>query len=81
MQGVQVMLSLVQLTKDHSAKVISIEGGEGVKKKLQNLGIREGVTIKKVTGIFAHGPIVVKVGHTQIGLGKGMASKVIVKPL
>ena len=75
------MLSLAQLTKNHPAKVISIEGGEGVKKKLTNLGIREGVIIKKVTGIFTHGPIVVKVGHTQIGLGKGMASKIMVEPL
>jgi ferrous iron transport protein A len=75
------MLSLVQLAKDHPAKVIGIEGGEGIKQKLQNLGIREGVTIKKVTGILTHGPIVVKVGHTQIGLGKGMASKIMVEPL
>ena len=75
------MLSLVQLIKDHPAKVISIEGGQGVRQRLQNLGIREGVTIKKVTGIFTHGPIVVGVGHTQIGLGKGMASKIMVEPL
>jgi ferrous iron transport protein A len=75
------MLSLVQLTKNHPAKVISIEGGEAIKQKLQNLGIREGATIKKVTGIFGHGPIVVKIVHIQIGLGKGMASKIMVEPL
>ena len=75
------MLTLAQLTKNQPAKVISIEGGEGARQKLQNLGIREGVTIKKVAGMFIHGPIVVEVGHTQIGLGKGMASKVMVEPL
>lgn len=74
-------MNLVNLNQGQSAKIISIEGGENLVKKLNNLGIKEGLTIKKVTGLFTHGPIVVKVGSTQIALGRGMAAKVIVEAL
>ena len=38
-------------------------------------------SIIKVTGLFSRGPIIVKVGHTQIALGRGMAAKVMVEPI
>ena len=75
------MPSLAQLSTGQSAKVIIIEGGRGLRQKLQNLGIREGAIVKKERGIFAFGPIIVKAGSTQIALGRGMASKVIVELL
>ncbi len=75
------MMNLAQLSQGQSARVISIEGGRGLKQKLQNLGIREGAVVKKERGIFIHGPIIVKAGSTQIALGRGMAFKVIVEIL
>jgi len=75
------MSSLAQLLSGQSAKVISIEGGMGFRQRLENLGIRKGVVIKKPKGMSIYGPIVVKVGSTQIALGRGMASKVIIEVL
>lgn len=75
------MSSLAQLSPGQSARVISIEGGKGLQQKLQNLGIREGVVVIKEKGMFSFGPIVVKAGSTQIALGRGMASKVMVELL
>jgi len=72
------MMNLTQLTKGQSAKVIKLDGGGAFKQRLQNLGVREGVTIKKVRALSAHGPIVIKTAGTEIALGKGMASTVIV---
>jgi len=63
------------------AEVICIEGGRGCKQKIQNLGIREGKTIKKITAASSRGPIIVKAGSTQIALGRGMASSIIVEPI
>ena len=74
-------MNLVELPVGTSARVVSIEGGYGVLKRLQNLGIREGVTVTKVVGLFTHGPIVVRSGSVEVALGKGMAAKVSVKPL
>ena len=73
------MLRLAQLSPGQSAKVISIEGGRGLRQKLQNLGIREGAVVKRERGMFTFGPIIVKAGSTQIALGRGMASKVMVE--
>jgi len=75
------MVNLVQLPAGKQGKVISIEGGTGLKNKLFNLGIREGVMIKKITGIFSHGPVVIKISQTEIALGRGMASKIFVEPV
>ncbi len=41
------MSNLTKLSSGQSAKVISIQGGIRFIQKLQNLGIREGVVIKK----------------------------------
>ena len=75
------MIDLSQLSEGQPAKVISIEGGVDISKRIQGLGIREGSTVIKVTGLFSRGPIIVKVGHTQIALGRGMAAKVMVEPI
>ncbi len=73
------MISLAQLKKDQTAKVVDFELGFGCKQKLQNLGIRKGVTVKKIAGLFSHGPLVIMAGRAQIALGRKMASKVMVE--
>ena len=59
--------------------VAGIAGGLGVIRRLENLGIRPGKKITKVSGMFMRGPVTVRVGHTQAGIGFGMASKVMVE--
>ena len=71
-------MNLTQLAQGQSAQVVKLEGGQALRQKLQNLGIREGVTVKKVRAVSVHGPIIIKAGRTEIALGRGMASKVIV---
>ena len=75
------MISLIELLGEKEAKVISIEGGHGVMRKLYHLGIREGIMIKKVTKTDQSGPVVIKIGHSKVALGRGMAQKIIVEPL
>jgi len=75
------MVSLLELAKGQSAKIVAIEGGEASQAKLKNLGLRQGVTVKKIRDMFTHGPIIVKAGQTEIALGRGMAAKVILELL
>ncbi len=75
------MLSLVELDKGQSAKIVSFEGGSGCQEKLENLGLREGIIVKKIRGMFRHGPIIVKAGQSEIALGRGLAAKVMVELL
>lgn len=75
------MVSLAELSVGQQARVLHLARA-GVENKLYNLGIREGMVIKKVTGSSNHhGPVVIKAGRTQVALGQGMASKVMVEPL
>ncbi|MBS3815848.1 MAG: ferrous iron transport protein A [Hadesarchaea archaeon] len=60
------------------AKVSRIEGGRGFQRRLRTRGIREGKTITVVTR-QPRGPIVVRVGGTQLTMGRGMANKVVVE--
>lgn len=60
------------------ARVSRLEGGRGFQRHLRTRGIREGEPISLVTR-QPSGPLVVRVGSTQMTLGRGMAGKVIVE--
>lgn len=71
--------SILDLEEGKAASIKTIEGGAEFKRKIQNLGIREGKTIKVVTKHPLRGPLVVSVDGRQTTLGRGMAQKIIVE--
>lgn len=75
-------MSTVPLTTMESGtkgKIIEIQGGRGLCTRLNAMGIRPGVRIKKISGQIMRGPVIVGVGSTQIAIGFGMASRVLVE--
>ncbi len=62
-----------------STKIKDIIGGRQFINKAESLGIRKGVQIIKVSSQMMHGPITVKVGQTQIAIGRGMANRIIIE--
>ena len=71
-------ISLAEMKMGQSGVVVGIAGGMGAMRRLQALGIRVGKRIIKQSAMVMRGPITVKVDGTVIGLGYGIASKVIV---
>lgn len=61
-----------------SGTVIRLDGGAGVVRKLENIGIRTGVRVTKVSSQIMRGPVVVRIGGTRLAIGHGMARRVIV---
>jgi len=59
-------------------KVISINGGRKLREKLLRMGIMEGEIIKVIFNSFP-GPVIVQKYGSRIGIGAGMASKIIVQ--
>lgn len=57
------------------ATVERIEGGRGSMTRLERLGIREGVKIRKISDSY---PIIAEVGGSNVAIGKGMASNIVV---
>ncbi len=48
-------------------------------RRFANMGIREGVIIKKITMHPFLGPVIVRVGNCEIAVGRGMASTILVE--
>ncbi|NQT29515.1 MAG: ferrous iron transport protein A [Candidatus Saganbacteria bacterium] len=72
-------IPLTDLKSGESGVVIEVVGGQAVARRLHALGVRQGKKIKKLSGMFMHGPLTVQVGHTQLGIGHGMASKIMLE--
>lgn len=74
-----MIISLLTLEKNNSAKIVKIDGGTVVQKKLESLGLRLGGKIKKLSSSVFGGPVVIRAGRTHIAIGRGMANKIIVE--
>ena len=72
-------ISLVQLKRGQSGRVIQIMGGYGMTRRLSALGIRPGKRLTKVSAMFMRGPVTARVGGTEIALGFGMATRIVVE--
>ena len=72
-------MDLTQLDVNRQAIVTEIEGGPNIVKRLVSIGIRPGVSIKKISAHFWKGPVTVHVGRTKIAVGYGIAKKIVVE--
>ncbi len=72
-------INLIQMKRGQIGNVVGIQGGTGVTRRLESMGIRVGKKIVKVSSMFLRGPVTVDVGSTQLSIGYGMASKIIVE--
>lgn len=72
-------LSLAQMKAGQTGKIVEINGGLGMMRRLDTLGLRIGKEITKVSKQWLSGPVVVRVNHTQAAVGHGIASKVLVE--
>jgi len=71
-------MALSRMQAGQSGIVIQIQGGYGLVNRLNALGIRPGKRITKVSSMFMRGPVTIQVDRTQVAIGFGMASRIIV---
>jgi ferrous iron transport protein A len=72
-------ISLAQMQTGQRGKIVEINGGYGLARKLDALGIRVGKEITKISAQWMRGPVLLRQDNTQVALGFGMASKVLVE--
>ena len=70
--------SLSEIESGRKVKVIGIKAGREAKRKLRDLGIFENVEMEVIKNDFL-GPLKIKIHQKEILVGRGLASKVIVK--
>lgn len=72
-------ISLEELKEGESAEVVELDGGFGLQQHLTSLGISPGKVIRRLPVSQGRGPVMVEVEGKGVIIGRGMASKVIVK--
>ena len=79
MRGKNIPISLDQIHENKRAKVVDIQGGAGIRQRLSNMGIHPGDTITLLRFGALQGPILIEVHGSQVALGRGIASRIIVE--
>jgi len=72
-------LTLVQMEAGQNGTVIQILGGRGLIRRLEALGVRPGKEVTKISSMLFHGPVTFRTDQTQVAIGFGMASKILVE--
>lgn len=71
-------LSLSDVPAGARVIISEIEGGHGLVRKLDAMGIMVGTVVTKVSAQWMRGPVLLRHGNTQVAIGFGMAKKVLV---
>ena len=71
--------TLDQIYENRKAKVIDIQGGAGIRQRLSQMGIHPGDIITMVRYGALRGPLLIEIHGSQVALGRGIASKIILE--
>jgi len=74
----QPVKRLDQMLPQEWGVVVSFEGGRGLVRRLEAMGLRRGAAVKMVACQPIGGPVVIEVAGTRLALGRGVATRIIV---
>lgn len=74
-------ISLTNLNEGERSVIKYVYGGNGVVRRLTEMGLTPGVEVKLLRKGPFRGPIQIEVRGVALALGYGVAAKVFVKPL
>lgn len=74
-------MPLSMLTPGQRARVTDVRGGHGLRRRLASMGIVNVAEVAMVGGGGSGGPVIISIGESRFGIGRGMAHHVIVEPL
>lgn len=78
-KGTSLIKCLTDCEKGEEVVVLRVNAGRNAKTRLANLGVVPGVKIKKTKKAPFNGPVEIIVKGSSLVIGRGLASKVIVK--
>ncbi len=61
-----------------SVRLVAVRGGTHIRRRLADLGLNTGMTVKIINGIES-GPMILSVKDSRLAIGRGMAEKIIVE--
>jgi Fe2+ transport system protein FeoA len=75
------MCTLTDLAEGEKGVIVRAVGGFGLVRRLAEMGLTPGVEIKLLRKGSFGGPIEIEVRGVALALGRGVASRVLVKPV
>lgn len=72
------MMSLAMVSEGEIVRLVALRGGRGMNKRLADLGLNVGMTIRVIRRI-ANGPIILDVKDSRLAIGRGMAHHLMVE--
>ncbi len=72
-------MNLIQAKSNVDLIIKSISRGRRGRERLMNMGIREGVIIRKLSQQPFRGPIILKIGNSTVAVGWRMAEFILVE--
>jgi len=74
-----MLVDLTQMKPGTKGIVRQLDGGWNFINKIQNMGIREGKRISKISSHFWRGPQTIELDNLRIAIGFGMAKRIFVE--
>ncbi len=74
-----MIMDLTQMQPGEAGIVKEIQGGQGLVRKLESMGVRPEKKITKVSSHFWHGPQTIEIDNLEIAIGFGMARRILVE--
>ena len=74
-----MIILLDEVHEDKKARVIEVQGGWGVRRRLGQMGIHPGDIITVLRYGALGGPILIELHGFQVALGRGIASRITVE--
>ena len=73
------VISLAEIPPGEKGRIAVIQGGHGLVRKLDAMGIRIGKEITKVSAQWMRGPVLLRQGNTEVAIGFGMARHIVIQ--
>lgn len=75
-----IMISLIDAPKDKRLRIVDVQGGHGVRRKLLSLGFHKNDIVELDSRSIFGGPVLIKdlTSDTSVALGRGIAQKIMV---
>ena len=71
-------MPLAMVSPGEMVTVVDVRAGRGLQRRLADMGLVPGTTLKVING-HAPGPIIIDLRGSRLVLGHGMAQKIMVK--
>lgn len=74
----KALMPLAMAGSDEIVSVVEIRAGFGLKRRLADMGLSPGVSLRVIQS-QGHGPVIIDLRGSRLALGRGMVQRILVE--